>query len=707
MSDSKKILVDRDDLSCPVCLEFKKAKCLSCHHSCCEGCLEKLQVHSKIICPECRTETTVPEGGVKNLPNNFHINHIVDENSARIECGECTSNEPAKAFCQDCKLYLCHVCNEHHKRSKRFLSHNITSFTDLTTNKGSTRICREHNDVLLFYCETCDKLACKHCIVQDHTGHRHNTVESVASEYRKKIKEATAPIEKMIKDLSKAYNGIDKIKNVMQQKGKEVDQSIDECYDGLIQKLTEQKEKLKLQASVSVSEKVKEATTRLEQLKQTQAKVLDTKQQNDALENNTDQKILLEKTQVVCRMEQITNMYEQVMNARPIQNATMKFISNEIPLPQFGWLCSTGEPAPCNCKIADLPTQVFVKDPEKFHISVKDNEGHYCYGERQIVSAQLDDECLQIIDNKNSSYTVRFVAQKVGEMKLSVFVNGMHVAGSPFKVMVYHPYTTFSKSLKIINNYSNLGRSWGITFSRNGKWAITDYSTSFVYIYDSKDELVKMIGSPGMKNDQFECPFGIAFDDNNHLYVVDSGNSRIQKFDLKGNYLFQFGAEKLRNARDITIHNNRVFVADKADRCVAVFDTDGQFCYTIKSQHLRTPCGITVGVNNQLYVADCDNHCIHSFTLDGNYISKFGTKGTGLGQLYKPWGVAADQRGNLLVTDTNNHHVSIFDKDGVCIHCFGTKGQGNGEFNIPVGIALSPSGNIYICDYENKRIQKF
>ena len=114
---------------------------------------------------------------------------------------------------------------------------------------------------------------------------------------------------------------------------------------------------------------------------------------------------------------------------------------------------------------------------------------------------------------------------------------------------------------------------------------------------------------------------------------------------------------------------------------------------------MRTPCGIPVGVSNQLHVADCDNHCIHSFTLDGNYVYRFDiTPVIGWGQLYKPWGLTADQRGNLLVTDTNNHHVSIFDKDGICIHCFGNNRQGDGEFHTPFGIALSPAGNIYICD---------
>ena len=695
-----KILVDIHDLTCPVCHEFfQKAKYLSCYHSYCEGCLEEmLRAHSKIRCPECREETTVPEGGVKTLADNFQINRMVDAKKAA--CGECGGEDPAKVFCKECNLYLCYTCNEQHKHGK---SHITTD--PLGKSNVNVTTCREHNDVLSFYCETCDKPVCKQCILQDHTGHRHDTLKGTANKCRRKLKEGTASLEKMMTNISAAFSSIDIMKKKMADEADKIDQHCNK----VIHKLTEKKEQLKQQLHCLATEKGKAITPQIEKLKKIQVEVLTTKQKNEYLESSSDLEIIAEQREVTRCMEHMNSMYEELGNGVIKQGTNIvKFVPNEVPLPKFGWLCSTAKPAPHKCEVLDLPAQVFREDVTKFVISVKDDDGHCCYGEStQLLSAQLDDKHLQISDNKNGQYAVFFVAKRIGEAKLSVFVNGMHVTGSPFKVMVNRPYTTVIKTFKVINNYGNLGRPWGVAFGKDGMWAITDYSTSFVYIYDSKDELVKMIGSPGMKNDQFECPFGIAFDDNNDLYIVDGGNSRIQKFDLHGTYLFQFGAEKLRNARDITLHNNRVYVTDKADRCISVFITDGQFCYTIKSQHLRTPCGIIVGVNNQLYVADCDNHCIHSFTLDGNYISKFGTKGTGWGQLYKPWGLAADQRGNLLVTDTNNHHVSIFDKDEICIHCFGTKGRGDGEFNTPFGIAVSPTGNIYICDYENKRIQIF
>ena len=79
-------------------------------------------------------------------------------------------------------------------------------------------MCGEHNVELLYYCETCDKLVCRHCLVQDHPGHSQDTVKSIAYTYKRKFKEVTAPIEKMNKDLSETYNNVDKIKNMMQQK---------------------------------------------------------------------------------------------------------------------------------------------------------------------------------------------------------------------------------------------------------------------------------------------------------------------------------------------------------------------------------------------------------------------------------------------------------------------------------------------------------
>ena len=76
-------------------------------------------------------------------------------------------------------------------------------------------------------------------------------------------------------------------------------------------------------------------------------------------------------------------------------------------------------------------------------------------------------------------------------------------------------------------------------------------------------------------------------------------------------------------------------------------------------------------------------------------MGKFGTYGTGHGQLNNPFGIAVDLYGFILVADTDNHRVSIFHKDGKYINCFESKGSAIGKFQYPYGIAISANGNIY------------
>ena len=715
MANVKKVI---DHLTCSVCFKlYENPKYLSCHHSFCKKCLEMMR-QSVIICPMCRKETTISAGGVKELDDNFFIGSLVDDllkskvdGEKDVKCEMCQQEDPVVTYCVDCVLFLCHSCDrhQHHQATNIPHSHRMVPLTEskIKDENFTPKKCNIHNAELLFYCETCDHLVCVHCRVR-HDGHQCFPVEEIAGKYRDKLKETTGPIEKLSKDLSKAFNAIEKMSERIQQEGNEARRNIDEHYNNLILKLQEQKTQLKQQVYDSVSERTKLVTTKLEKVEHAQTELQSIKQLSETLNSRCDQELLSAKNQVIDLMQHVTSKCKKI-GTDIIQQANIKFVPSMVP--QFGWLCSTAMPAPHKCEMIDLPTDIYRNHTTNFTIAVKDDNGYYCHRGGIQVNVQLGNECLQVSDNKNGRYAVSFVASKLGEEKLSVYVNGTQIKGSPFNIMVNRPYTTMSKPLKVINNYSGLGRPWGISFGRDGMWAVTDYSTSFVYIYDGKDELVKMIGSPGRREDQFECPLGVAFDDSNDLYVVDGGNNRIQKFDLQGKYLFHFGQEKLGNARGITVHNDRVYVSDKAYRCVSVFNIDGQYCCTIKSQHLHNPYGVTVGINNQLYVSDCDNHCIHTFTLDGDYIRNLGTAETSWvtvsGRLCKPWDLATDLRGNVLVTDADSHQVFIFDKNGICIHCFGTKGQGGGEFNTPFGIALSPKGNIYVCDYENKRVQIF
>ena len=719
----------QNNLTCPVCYQlFKNPKYLPCYHSYCEGCLEKMQVQSKIICPECRQEAKVPAGGVKELPNNFFINRLVDDlilkkkvdGEQEVKCDECDEDDPVVSFCPECNSFLCHACNDHHKRNKRYRGHAVVPLTELKSNKDAPiqakvkiPLCEEHDEQLKYYCETCDKLVCMYCTVTKHNGHNHGSVKQMATKHRKELKKITNPVEGMIKNLSEANDNIEKMMKKTRIRGEEVDKKIDRYYDELLQKLMKQKDEVKQQAHDAISQKEKAMITQLDEVTSMQAKLMSMKELTDALEQSSDQEALSTKREVTDRVQQLTNAYKKV-NIQPVESAAMGFVPTKEPFPVFGHLYAYVNPH--TSVVINLPAFTLVGKKVEYAIVTKDSNGDHCVKAGSKVSVQLksftgDVTAGEVRDNNDGSYMASFIAEQVGEAKLSVSINGEQIKGSPYSIVVRN-YQAIDKPSKIVNNNGSMGRPWGVAFGRNGLWAVADHSNHCVYIFDDKDKLVRKFGSYGSNNGQFNTPLGVAFDSHNHLYVVDCGNHRVQKFDTNGNYLLLFGSKgasdgQLNIPHGVTVHNDKVYIAGYSNKRISVFQTNGKFCISFGSDQLGGPCDVTVSANNNLLVADYSNSCIYTYTLDGHYVGKFGTRGTGRDQLNNPFSLTTDLNGFIIVADTNNHRVSIFDKDGKCIHCFGSNGSANGQFNYPRGIAVSPNGSLYVSDYNNKRIQIF
>ena len=368
-------------------------------------------------------------------------------------------------------------------------------------------------------------------------------------------------------------------------------------------------------------------------------------------------------------------------------------------------------------EVMDLPSTVYCRQNVEFKIITKDSKGKNCSTGGAQVSVQLksftgDITAGEVRDNNDGSYMASFVAEQVGEAKLSVSINGEQIKGSPYSIVVGRNYQAIDKPAKIVND--EMGRPWGVAFGRNGLWAVADSLKHCVHIFDDKDQLVRTFGCSGSDNGQFRYPRGVAFDSHNHLYVVDYGNHRVQKFETTGNYLLQFGSEggcdgQLQGPCGVTVHNDKVYISDYSNSRISVFQTNGKFCISFGSDQLGSPSDVAVCGNSYLLVVDDNGCCIYIFTLDGHYVGKFGTPGSGRNQLNGPCGITTDLNGFIIVADTYNSRISIFNEDNQCICSFGSYGYDLGQFYRPHGIAVSPNGNIYVGDTENsnKKIQIF
>ena len=284
--------------------------------------------------------------------------------------------------------------------------------------------------------------------MKEHNGHNHDTVNNMATKHRNELKDVTDPVDEMIIDLSEAHDNIDKMKKKIRQQGDEVDKKIDQHYNELVQKLMKQKEKVKQQAHDAVSQKEKALTVQLEEVEYAQAEVLSMKELKDAIEKSSDQEALSAKKQVIDRMQQITDKFNK-LNTDLLQSATMEFVPSKESFPQFGQLFTHINPGAC--EVVNLPNHitVYVGEELMFSIITKYRNGSQCSIGGSQVSVQLESNTgevtsAQVRDNNDGRYVASVVVQQGGEMKLSAFVNGQQIKGSPYSVVVQCDYTSYT-----------------------------------------------------------------------------------------------------------------------------------------------------------------------------------------------------------------------------------------------------------------------
>ena len=714
-------------LTCPVCYQlYKNPKYLPCYHSYCERCLEKMQIRSKVICPDCKKEARVPAGGVKKFATNFFINRLVDDlilkkkvpGKEKVKCDNCGDDHSVVSFCPDCNMFLCQACSDQHQHNEKCQDHNLVPLTELKPNKNVPAVqakveiplCKEHDYELKHYCETCDVLVCMYCTMKEHSGHNHDSTKAVAG----KLKKVTAPIEEMVQDLSIAHNKIDKMRNKIRTQGEEVNKIIDQHYGQLIDDLLQQKDQLKQQVYDIVSHKEVALKSQLDEVDSTHAELLNIKEVSAALASNSDHEVLSAKKQVIDGMQQLTEKFQK-LSKNPVQSATMEFVPTDEDFPQFGKLCSTAPPDPHTTMVCDLPQSIIVGEEVEATVITNDSNGDQCSkgDNRVLVELQSSSGTVAVAvvrDYKDGSYVASFIPEQVGQANLSVSLNGQHIKGSPYSIIVCKNYQLLHLANKTVHNIHSMGQPWGIAFGRNGIWAVADFTKHCVHIFDDQDQLIKTFGTCSGSG-PLNSPRGVAFDDDNHLYVADTANHRVQKFDVNGYYLLQFGGYgsgngQLNHPFGVVAHNGRVYVADKDNHRISVYQDDGQFCFSFGSNHLGDPWDVAINADNRLLVADGSHHCIVTHTLDGSYVGKFGAQGSKKGQLNKPYSLCSDVNGFILVTD-GNHRVNVFDHAGKFIYCFGSCGASKSQFDHPYGISLSSNNNIYICDSWNNRVQIF
>jgi DNA-binding beta-propeller fold protein YncE len=247
-------------------------------------------------------------------------------------------------------------------------------------------------------------------------------------------------------------------------------------------------------------------------------------------------------------------------------------------------------------------------------------------------------------------------------------------------------------------------------------------------------------GAQGGLGGEMTFPLGVASDAAGNVYVADSFNHRIQKFDSSGVFLRAWG-------KDVDQTGGTGFeVCTAAASCKA--GAPGGL-----GGEMNFPTAVATDAAGNLYLADQNNNRIQKFDSSGAFLRTWGedvdqTGGTGFevciaagsckpgdfgelgGEMSSPASVATDAAGDVYVADLDNNRIQKFDSSGVFLRAWGkdvdqTGGTGfevctvaasckagatgglGGDMNLPTGVASDAAGDVYVVDTSNHRIQKF
>lgn len=209
-----------------------------------------------------------------------------------------------------------------------------------------------------------------------------------------------------------------------------------------------------------------------------------------------------------------------------------------------------------------------------------------------------------------------------------------------------------------------------VRIDANGNVWTADVESHLVIQFSADGEVLSVYGfrgqaSPGWYDRGYNHlflnePSDVAFDRDGNLYIADSRNYRIVKFNADGELVGTFGEEG---------------------------DGPGQFNF---------PHSLVVDTRGRLLVADRENQRIQVFSLDGEYITAW----TDVGY---PYMLALDPDGSVWATDARNEQILHLNARGEVLERLGGPGRQVGEYGF-IHDVQPFAGGLLVTDILNWKI---
>jgi DNA-binding beta-propeller fold protein YncE len=209
-------------------------------------------------------------------------------------------------------------------------------------------------------------------------------------------------------------------------------------------------------------------------------------------------------------------------------------------------------------------------------------------------------------------------------------------------------------------------------------------------------------------------PTGITVGPDGLIYVCDTWGHQIIVFDESGREVRRFGTNgdtgdspdptslpgQFFGPRDIAIYNDEIYVVDTGNERVQVFAMDWTFRRAFggkgtEPSQLNEPVGIAISDDGLIYIADSNNGRISVFSTDGSPQNQWPVASWQGQQFFQPY-LTIGPDGNIYATTSATGSVEVFSPDGQQLNSITQ--IGSEALVNPFGITTATDGSVLITD---------
>ena len=503
------------------------------------------------------------------------------------------------SYCFHCSKFWCSDCVNAHNILRENRDHRVLALADFEDKDFHDVLkrpvfCQKElhgKEVLKFYCKECNVPVCQTGVIIEHNKHEVQHLEVAAREVKNSITSKLDVARESSNTISHCIKQLEEKVRLLEHRSKINKERIQQEVNSLILTLREKEQELILEVEsqkMKVLEQIEkskdELSAQLVEAKHSMSQIETFAQRTPAAELVRSKFNMHELCQGLLKPQDMPSMVDiRIPSTVFFKNDEISKILKESRIGDLDEVETEIELKQCSLEGSKAGT---VGLESQFELITRNSKGeqYHCPADLitvDIISIQSGHtvEEVEINDQKNGSYIISYVPKEAGEYLLSVSVNETDRREFPaFKIKE----RTFTP--------------------------------------------LRCIGEGTIEEKKVKCPWGIAVNDSDEIFVSDMDNNRIVVFNEYGEFVRSFGHNGLSWPTGLAVDTTgRITVINRDDGKILLFTSNGEYVRTIYDGHsLKDPRGVALDSQGNLIVCDSGNACVRFISPQGKILKTIG-----------------------------------------------------------------------------------